>query len=466
MTGGLTQRSNGGHCLTTRLETLSETFALAVAGTLAITLQILWTQPFGDTGVRIGASDLLLPILFVAAAVSWRSFGKAAGQMQPRSIWIWLAGLTLWIVVSLLVGRLAMGTWQSWAVVNKAGGWLVVLGYFAIGVWLGTEQGTRDLFLRVFLVTGWIASVVSLGLFALFKYGVQFPMTGAINRLEGFSANPNAFAIVVACQLALQMCLVRREILFPRWLHCVGMAIGLLALLYAGSRSAWVGFAFAAIILLSMRRLPLREASVALLLALAINTLLLDLHRLDLPRLAPTVVRELWATVEQDTAVADPAPAVWDRRSPYLYIARAGIVSDPGAQDRVEMTKRALRYWRERPIVGVGLGDYMWQSQRDGYGANAPHSTGLWLLTEMGLVGFLMFLAFFLVCLRALVWRQGRFETNEIRIGIAATMLVLAGSSIGTEVLYQRYLWVLLGIGLAANSHQRLDDGLKHLRQR
>ena len=50
-------------------------------------------------------------------------------------------------------------------------------------------------------------------------------------------------------------------------------------------------------------------------------------------------------------------------------------------------------------------------------------------------------------------------------LGIAAAMLVMAGSSIGTEVLYQRYLWVLLGIGLAANPHQLLDEGLKHVRK-
>ena len=348
-----------------------------------------------------------------------------------------------------------MGAWQSWAVVNKAGGWLALLGYFALGLWLGSEQGARDIFLRLFLITGWIASVVSLGLFVLFNYGIQFPMTGPIFRLQGFSANPNAFAIIVACQLVLQMCLVRREILFPRWLHYAGMTIGLLALFYAGSRSAWVGFAFAAFVMLSMRQLPLREVSIALLLAVAANALVLDV-----PRLAPSVAQYVRTAVQPDTVVADPAPAVEYRRNPYRYVARAGIVSDPGAQDRVEMTLRALSYWKESPVVGVGLGNYMRLSQRDGYGANAPHSTGLWILTEMGLVGLAMFLVFFLVCLRTLMWRQGRLETDEIRLGIAAAMLVMAASSIGTEVLYQRYLWVLLGIGLAANPSTSLGQEL------
>ena len=88
-----------------RLELARETFALAGAGILAASLQILWTQPFGDTGVRIGASDLLLPLFVLAAAVRWREFSNAAERLRPRAIWILLAGLTLWIVVSLLAGR-------------------------------------------------------------------------------------------------------------------------------------------------------------------------------------------------------------------------------------------------------------------------------------------------------------------------------------------------------------------------
>lgn len=445
--------------MTTRFELANERSALVGAGILAVSLQVLWTQPFGDTGIRVGASDLLLPVFVLAAALRWRALGNAAVQLQPRSIWILLAGLTLWIIVSLLVGRLTMGAWQGWALVNKTGGWLALLGYFALGLWLGSEQSTGDLFLRVFLVTGWTASAVSLGLFVLFNYGIEFPMTGPIFRLQGFSANPNAFAIVVACQLALQMCLVRRGILFPRLLLYAGMAISLLALLYAGSRSAWIGFAFAALIMLSMRQMALREALIAVLLALTVNTLLLDL-----PRLAPAVVRDLRAAVLPELAQYSPFVEALNRgRSPYRYIARAGIVGDPGAHDRLEMTKRALRYWRDRPVIGVGLGNYIWLSQRDGYRANAPHSTGLWILTEMGLIGFAMFLVFFLVCLRKLVWRQGRLETDEIRLGIAAAMLVMAGSSIGTEVLYQRYLWVLLGIGLAAKPRQLLGEGLKHV---
>ena len=164
--------------MATRFKLTNETFALAGAGILAVSLQILWTQPFGDTGIRVSASDLLLPLFVLAAAVRWRELGNAVEQLQPRYIWFLLAGLTLWIAVSLLVGRLTMGAWQSWAVVNKMAGWFVLLVYFVLGAWLGHGKSARDLFLRVFFVTGWIASAVSLGLFALFNYGVQFSIIG------------------------------------------------------------------------------------------------------------------------------------------------------------------------------------------------------------------------------------------------------------------------------------------------
>lgn len=77
------------------------------------------------------------------------------------------------------------------------------------------------------------------------------------------------------------------------------------------------------------------------------------------------------------------------------------------------------------------------------------HATPLWLLVETGIIGALLFAAFFFAVVRALLWRQGKWEKDPVLIGIAAAIIVVGAASVGTEILYQRYLWFLAGLGLA-----------------
>ncbi len=411
---------------------------------LGASLHLASTINLAGTSLRIGLADLLLPLILLLIIFDRLHHKQSLPAPRLVHCWWWLAALSGWMIVAIVTGRFYAGSWQIWGLANKGVGWFVLVGYFIAGWWLsGHGTAPRISFLRAFFVMGWLASAFSLFLFLLALYQVPFVLAVNYDRATGFLANPNAFGIAIAAQLALQLPLMQRRLVFPNWLHAIGMAFALLALLYSGSRSAWLGFAVAFLVLLIIRRIPWRGLFLAIALAIGINGL-----TIDLPRLIP-----------QATALFPPMAALFgvdqgaqpNTLKPYRYVTRSNMLADPASQQRVISTKLAVEYWRDRPLRGIGLGSFLWRRGQtdDPTAGTGIHATALWLATETGLVGLALFSAFFIATIKALVWRNGRLEADPIPIGVATVLITLAAASLGTEILYQRYLWVLGGIGLA-----------------
>ena len=76
------------------------------------------------------------------------------------------------------------------------------------------------------------------------------------------------------------------------------------------------------------------------------------------------------------------------------------------------------------------------------------HASFLWVIVEMGVIGICLFSVLFINLFRRLL-KNADTHNRYITTGIAGVLLVMLGSSVGTEVLYQRYLWILLGIGFS-----------------
>ncbi len=450
---------------------LSPRIPQLAAMALGAGLHLAATVSFAGTNLRVGLTDLLLPVILLLIAVD-RLYARQPWP-SPRLAhgWWWLAALSGWMVVALITGRFYAGSWQVWGVANKGAGWFVLLAYFLAGFWLsGHGMAARLSFLRAFFVMGWLASAFSFGLFLLAFYRIPVDLAANYDRATGFLANPNAFGIAIAAQLALQIPLMRQRLVFPTWLHAAGMAFCVLALFYSGSRSAWLGFAVALLALLIIRQVPWRGILLTLSLAVGINAISIDLprvmpHALALIPTAETAGVSVGAGVGAGVggasgAVVAAAVAVTAKETtnakrqklkPYRYVARSKMMADPASQHRVVSTRLAIEYWRDQPFRGIGLGSFLWRRGQtdDATSGTGIHATSLWLMTETGLVGLVLFSAFFLAALKALIWRNGRFEVDPLPIGIAAVLVTLAAASVGTEILYQRYLWVLGGIGLA-----------------
>src|SRR5690606_15055837 len=105
------------------------------------------------------------------------------------------------------------------------------------------------------------------------------------------------------------------------------------------------------------------------------------------------------------------------------------------------------------PILGAGLGAF--RSQLIIGTGGQPlliHSTVVWLLAELGIVGLAVFLVPALALLYWL-WRVGKPDMgNRLTILCLIIFGVMSGPA---DMLYQRTFWLLIGAGLAVAYHAR-----------
>lgn len=405
---------------------------------LGVALHFLTTIEFGGTRLRVGSSDLVLPFLALFALWCWQRTDREVLRWRAPGLWRWLLMLSSWILVSLLVGYAHSGGWQTWALVNKTMGWFVLLSYFVLGGWCGAHQSlrARDFFLRTFLLVGWMVCGLESVRYIAGYYGIF--SIDFVWRLEGFFANPNAFGYAVAVLIVLQAPFLRRRELFSRWVHILGLAFALFALLFSGSRSAMVGLTLAWPILLLLRHAEWRDT-----LKAAVAAWMIAASSLYLP-----------AHVERWMSSVDGAGPV--KRPPLRALVNfsGDDIQGFGLKHRMEITRNAISAWRGSPVLGIGLGSFYWEQQRAelNHKPGYIHNTALWLLTETGLVGLLLFLGFFLACARGLIlpWR-GR-DTDPFQVAAFGALLVCVGASVGMEALYQRHLWFLVGWALVVPS--------------
>lgn len=78
------------------------------------------------------------------------------------------------------------------------------------------------------------------------------------------------------------------------------------------------------------------------------------------------------------------------------------------------------------------------------------HSTYVWVLVELGVVGFIV--------LMALIYKGARNywasienlpEERALTVGLFSGYIAMLGVGIGIEVFYQRHLWLLFGLSEA-----------------
>ena len=116
--------------------------------------------------------------------------------------------------------------------------------------------------------------------------------------------------------------------------------------------------------------------------------------------------------------------------------------------DRLAISVRALNLWREAPIIGVGLGTFIYLERKNSQRAVTIHTTFLWLLTEAGLIGVGLYAGFAMMCFLTLLRADRGKQADPLATGMLGIGLVFLGASVGTEVMYQRYFWFLLGLAL------------------
>jgi hypothetical protein len=319
---------------------------------------------------------------------------------------------TLVLGASLLLGAERFG-WTTWAVTNRFLGWFVLLAYATTGALIvrnDQKGGFRLLLLTFAGATAAIAGIETL-LTLLRNAGLAAPVVPG--SAEGFSLNHNFFAFQLLMAFAAAMSAVRGSLL-----RISIFAILLAGLWFAGSRSGWITTLVLLSAALYLRVLNVREISIAVACAAGAA-----LFAALLPYL----------THATGSVVARSMPAI--------------VPTAASTEERLISILGGLRLFVEHPIFGAGLGAF--RNQMIFVSSPQPlliHSTVVWLLAELGIIGFLAF-AIPATSAFANEWAHARKEQASALIVLC--FVAFAVMATPADMLYQRTFWLLVGAGLA-----------------
>jgi hypothetical protein len=246
----------------------------------------------------------------------------------------------------------------------------------------------------------------------LTDFGLHVPV--APRNAAGFSLNHNFFAFQLLMALAAAISVIRGSSL-----RIAVLTILLTGLWCAGSRSGWIATVALLATAFYLRAVNVREISVAVT-CVAFAALF--------AALLPDIIYGLTGLVVE-------------RNLPEM------VPSAASTEERLISILGGLKLFVEHPIFGAGLGAF--RNQMIFVASPQPlliHSTAVWLLAELGVVGLLVF-AVPATYAFANEWVHARKETASMLIVLC--FVAFAVMAAPADMLYQRTFWLFLGAGLA-----------------
>ena len=410
---------------------------LAAIAALAIAIQIQITLPLGVDGIRLNAADPLAGILALLLLAGWIRNREQGPRWRFRLLVPALAALTVLLTMALILGRLRLGEWSSWALFNRYAGWFVLLCYLAAGTWLVRKTG-RDgtgIFAAMFTAAAGVLLLFPVARAVFLSWGVDiFPMAES-QQMTGAMGNPNALAFV--CIVAIAGLLVRSlPIRLPggEVIATILLSVLLLAVLYTGSRAAWLATVIGLGAGAMTGMLMLRRLAMALVPAVLVATLPLALG------------------LGGQTGPGTPGQVMAAR---LVAGFETDEVSNVSANERLRLAQSAIGLWQEYPVAGAGLGVFLVRQEESGDRVQAIHNSALWILTEMGIPGAVLFGAAF-VGIAIALWSGGAARARDPTVAWGFLVLVIfAVMAMFHDILYQRVFWLVLGLTLALPSGDR-----------
>jgi hypothetical protein len=374
--------------------------------------------PVGSGLLNVNLADpvaLLAGALLIVQAVSQRRLP------QWRVGHVNLAALVTTVALggSLLLGAYRFG-FTDWAVVNRFLGWFVLLAFAATGA-LIVNAGGREAFRILALTYAAATAAVALLEFSLvLTTAAGFAVPSAVVRpgnLEAFSQNHNFFAFQLLMALSAALVFVREQ-----HLRILLATVMLLAFWFAGSRSGWIAVTCVLAASVYLRVATLKEIALSVAAAAGVAAAVYGLHVLVL------------ALQSASGGAGVPAP---DQILP----------SAASTSERMVTILGGWQMFVEHPVFGAGLGAFRNQLIPSSSGVPLViHSTALWLLAELGLVGFLCFAAPALY-VWGIEWRRAPVEPASAVIVLC--LVAFAVMSAPADMVYQRTFWLLIGAALA-----------------
>lgn len=375
---------------------------------LALYLWVIhsYRVPLGTTAIAIGLVGVLL--------------GGASIRL-PRSLALF-GGFILWAAVTAPLARDFGLTIDALEVFVKL--WLI--GLVASNV----ANSRRELYLLV---------VVWLGFFALYPVrGTFFNFFSGVTHFGRYAwnftfANPNDLAALTLPMLAMAVMVLQAERTsrWVRWSALAGVILLPLLIVITQSRGGIIALATMALLILAQYRRQARGLAIGVLVAGVV-------------------------------AIAAP-PEAWERLSG-LSEARTdlGAVDEEGSADqRFEIWRVAVAMAADRPLTGVGLGNYAEahaeyaqssQFRQTARGRRDTHSIYLNALAETGVLGLVLLLGVLISALGSALRTARRVASTDLAaarqlrtlaIGLVAIMQAGIFGTLHSVAFLYLYLGVL-----------------------
>jgi O-antigen ligase len=395
---------------------------------IALQVQITLFESSNYRGLRVGLGDLFLPItgLIVLASLILRKSNWP--QWALKHTYIWIA-----VLASTMTLSTALGSLSSWALINKYVGFLILCCYFLLGGWIA--QNVKDalpLFTKWFcgfFVLTIAASAALVNIQAL----VPLPLWLSDFPWDGFMANRNAY--MVAAVFVMISLLVVSKAYDPsfKWIQYLFWLLLPVFSLYNSSRAGWI--LFTAIIVLYFLRDSIAKAKTILpLILIGIILTAASLYTSKVPIAVMLHQFQMLSSISNNEV-------------------EEGQVYNTNQERWIAIEDGLDLYNQSNPLIGAGIGNYrVFQEEKRGEFINIIDFTALWLLVETGALGLLCFLGFFIACSYTLyqrAYREPNQENENIYYqAILFFMIAFAAITFTHELMYTRFVWFVLGLGL------------------
>jgi len=292
------------------------------------------------------------------------------------------------------------------------------------------------------ILLGSLTSVVG----GLFFGGFEISQQATFGiRLSGLSGNPNEFAVMCVISLAcLNFFNTGNTTLKVKFLTYAAAGITLFGLVFSISRTGLVAAIIVSLILI-MLRLRGRLSRIYTKSFSAVPIMLFVLGFGLTLVIIPSDYRDLWVG------------SIYKEIS--TNTGTTGI--------RIELWRISSEIFLEHPIIGVGTGNFpkyaaeKWSLQRS-YRDAVVHNTYISVLTETGLVGFVIFMLFnILIIYKLIIYNKGSpigSESKNVSYILIMILIIWGIFGVFSSGEYGKILWITNGAAIGLFSTIKKND--------